>query len=244
MNTTQFRPMKEEYKKWYSPTLSMDIEMLVIGHSGYPVILFPTTMGRYHENKDFQMMDAAKWFIENGLIQVYCPASVDKHSWYNKKIHPAERVKNHIWYDKFILEEVVDSIRKHKGYNKVCVAGPSFGGFHAANFAFRHPDRVSHLFSMSGAFEVKTFLDGHYDDNVYFNNPVDYMGSNNHPDLWKMNIVLGAGEHDICLDANKTMSEILKHKNINHWLDIYPNEKHDWPLWRMMFPKYLSLITK
>lgn len=33
--------MKEEYFKWYSPHLNRDVEMLVFGHAGYPVVLFP-----------------------------------------------------------------------------------------------------------------------------------------------------------------------------------------------------------
>lgn len=234
--------MKEEYFKWYSPTLSKDIEMLVFGHAGYPVIVFPSTMGRYHESKDFKLIDSAKWFIDQGMIQIYCPDSIDKDSWYNKEIHPADRVKNHIWYDKFIMDEIVSSIQKEKGIAKVCVAGASFGGFHAANFAFKHPEVVSHMFSMSGAFSVDSFLDGHHDENVYFNNPVDYLPDNNHPDLWQMKIVLGVGEWDICLEANKTMHEILEKKGIEHWYDVRKWAEHDWPLWRDMFPNYLSLI--
>ena len=234
--------MKEEYFKWYSQTLGKDIEMLVYGHAGYPVIVFPTTMGRYYESKDFKLIESARWFLEQGLIQIYCPDSIDKDSWYNKSIHPADRVKNHNWFDQFIMDEVVNSIRHQKGIAKVCVAGASFGGFHAANFAFKHPEAVSHLFSMSGAFDVKSFMDGHYDDNVFYNNPVDYMPGNNHPDLWQMKIVLGAGEWDICLDANRKMSDILKSKNIDHWFDLRKWAEHDWPLWRDMFPHYLSLI--
>ncbi len=232
--------MQEQYKKWYSPTLSMDTELLIFGHTGRPVILFPTTKGSYHENRDFKMLESAKWFIEKGMIQVYCPSSVDAYSWYNKSIPPASRVKNHIWYDKFIHREILEPALQKSGHAKACVAGPSFGGFHALNFAFRHPDRVSHLLSMSGAFEVKSFVDNYYDENVYFNNPVDYMPGNNNPHLWQMSIVLGVGEHDICLDASRKMSGILNAKGIKHWLDIYRGEKHDWPLWRKMFPKYLS----
>ena len=216
--------------------------MLVYGHAGYPVIVFPTTMGRYYESKDFKLIESARWFLEQGLIQIYAIDSIDKDSWYNKSIHPADRVKNHIWYDKFILEEVVNSIRHEKGIGKVCVAGASFGGYHAANFAFRHPEAVSHMFSMSGAFSINSFLDGHYDDNVYFNNPVDYMPGADHPDLWQMKIVLGVGEWDICLDANNRMHEILKNRGIEHWYDVRKWAEHDWPLWRDMFPHYLSLI--
>ncbi|MEM1408651.1 MAG: alpha/beta fold hydrolase [Bacteroidota bacterium] len=234
--------MKEEHFNWYSQTLSKNIDMLVYGHAGYPVIIFPTTMGRYYESKDFKLIESARWFLEQGLIQIYCPDSIDAHSWYNKSIHPADRVKNHNWYDQFILNEVVHNIRVEKSIPKVCVAGASFGGYHAANFAFRHPESVSHLFSMSGAFDVKSFMDGYYDDNVYFNNPVDYLPDSNNPDLWQMNIVLGAGEWDICLEANKTLSGILNNKGINHWFDIRKWAEHDWPIWRDMFPHYLSLI--
>ena len=216
--------------------------MLVYGHAGYPVIVFPTTMGRYYESKDFKLIESARWFLEQGLIQIYAIDSIDADSWYNKGIHPADRVRNHNWYDKFILEEVVNSIRHEKGIGKVCVAGASFGGYHAANFAFRHPEAVSHMFSMSGAFSINSFLDGHYDDNVYFNNPVDYMPGANHSDLWQMKIVLGVGEWDICLDANNRMHEILKNRGIEHWYDVRKWAEHDWPLWRDMFPHYLSLI--
>lgn len=218
------------------------MEMLVFGHQGYPVIIFPSTMGRYHESKDFKLIDSAKWFLEEGLVQIFCPDSIDKLSWYNKNIHPAQRVKNHIWYDQMILNEVVHKIRHNTGTGKVAVTGCSFGGYHAANFAFRHPEYVSHLFTMSGAFDIKSFLDGYYDDNVYFNNPTDYLPNLNHPDLNQMKIILGTSEWDICKDANLQMSHILHQKGINHWLDLRPERKHDWPTWREMFPHYLSLI--
>jgi esterase/lipase superfamily enzyme len=234
--------LQKELLKWHSPAIGKEMEMLVYGHGGYPVIVFPTTMGRYHESTDFGMIEAAKWFVDNGKVKIYCVDSIDKHSWYNKDVHPSERVKNHLWYDKYILEEVIDPIRKEHGFEKVALAGPSFGGFQALNFAFRHPERVSHLFSMSGAFDVKSFLDGYYDENVYFNNPTDYMPSNDNPELWKMDIVLGVGEWDICLEANQKMAEILQQKNINHWFDLRKWAKHDWPLWVDMFPHYLSRL--
>ncbi|MBT8187798.1 MAG: esterase family protein [Croceitalea sp.] len=234
--------MKEEHRKWYSPTLSKDIEMLIFGHAGYPLILFPTTMGRYYECKDFKLIESVQWFVDQGIVQIYCPDSVNELSWYNKSIHPAERVKNHMWYDQFVLDELVNAICHQKGLPKVAVAGPSFGGYQAANFAFRHPDKVSHMISMSGSFDIKSFMDGHYDDNVYFNNPVDYLPNSNHPDLWKMKIILGTSEWDICLDANKTLAGILTNKNIPHWYDEKKWAEHDWPLWRMMFPEYLAQL--
>lgn len=234
--------MKEQYYKWYSPNLSKDIEMLVFGHQGYPVILFPTSMGRYYEGKDFDLVQAAHWFLERGFTQIFCPDSVDAHSWYNKQIHPAQRVRNHVWYDKMVYEEIAQRIRWNTPGGKVVVAGASFGGYHAVNFAFKHPDVVSHLFSMSGAFDIKMFMDGYYNDNVYFNNPVDFVSGLNHPNLWNMSIVLGTSEWDICRPANEHLSHLLNQKNVPHWLDMRGWKEHDWPLWREMFPHYISRI--
>ncbi|MGY4383144.1 esterase/lipase superfamily enzyme [Pedobacter sp. UYP24] len=234
--------MKEEYKKWYSQNLSGDLELLVFGHSGYPVILFPTSMGRYYEYKDFKMIDSIQWFIDEGKIKVYCPDSADKQSWYNREIPASDRAKNHIWYDKAILEEVVGLARHETGHSKIITAGCSFGGYHAANFAFRYPWMVSHMFSMSGAFDMRSQLDGFYNDEVYFNNPVDFLVNDSNPALWDMKIILGTSDRDICRADNERLSDILNSKGINHWLDIRHNADHDWPIWRSMMPEYLSQL--
>lgn len=220
----------------------MEIEMLTYGHSGIPVVIFPTTLGSYFEAKDFYLVDSVKWFVENGLVQLYCPDGVNKHSWYNKKIHPRDRVRNHIYYDDFIRYELVENIRHNHPSQKVMFAGCSFGGYTATNLAFKFPEVCSHLISMSGSFDIKSFLDGYYDDNVYFNNPVDYISDLNNPELWHTNIILGTSEWDICKGDNFKMAELLGNKGVGHWLDVIPESKHDWPLWRHMFPKYLGSI--
>jgi len=234
--------MNEQYHKWYSEQLSADIEMLVYGDRGYPVILFPTSMGRYYQNKDFGLIDSAAWFIQEGLVKIYSIDTIDSLSWYNKHIHPADRVRNHIHYDQMLYHELVPRAMYETGVGKVCVAGCSFGGYHAANFAFKHPDKVSHLFSMSGAFDIRGQLDGFYNDDVYYNNPVDFVSNSSDSAIWQLKIILGTSEHDICKDANVNLSGILNQKGIPHWLDIRPNAVHDWPVWREMFPHYLSTI--
>lgn len=234
--------MKEEYIKWYSNNLGLEIETLIFGHQGYPVLIFPSSQGRYYEAKNFNLIESVKWFVEQGLVKIYCPDSIDGLSLYNKSIHSADRLRNHNQYDRFLLDELVEKMRYETGQGKICVTGPSFGAYHALNFAFRHPDKVSHLFAMSGKYDIKSFLDGYYDDNAYFSNPVDFLPDSNNGEIWNMKIILGTGEHDICKDSTVQMSEILKNKDIDHWLDIRQGFEHDWPLWREMFPHYLSLL--
>ncbi len=220
----------------------MDIEVLVFGHSGLPIIIFPTTLGSYFEAKDFYLIESARWFVETGKVKLICPDGINKYSWYNKNIHPSQRVKNHIWYDEFIKHEIVHKVRHESPTGKVGVAGCSFGGYTAANFAFKNPDLVGTLISMSGSFDIKSFLDGYYDENVYFNNPVDFLPGMNHGELWKRGIVLGTSDWDICKEANFHMSDILNRKGVRHWLDVVSESPHDWPLWRYMFPKYLAQL--
>jgi len=235
-------PIKEDYHKWHSPSLGRDIEMLSFGYAGQPVILFPTSKGAYYQNKDQGMIEAARWFLENGKVKIYCPDSIDADSWYNKSIPPHARAYNQDRYDRMIATELVPWAQHETGYGRMAFAGCSFGGYHAVNTAFRHPELAGYCFSMSGAFDFKQFTDGYYDDTIFFNNPVDYIPGDNNPNLWKMGIVLGTSEYDICKADNERLDLILQQKNIRHWLDVRPHATHDWPIWREMFPHYLSLI--
>ena len=195
--------IQEEYYKWHSPSIDRDFEMLVFGHGGQPVILFPTSKGSYYQNKDQGMIDCVREDLENGKIRIYCPASIDADSWYNKSVHPSVRAYNHTRYDKLVADEIVRQAQRETGYAKIATAGCSFGGYHAVNFAFRHPDLTSYCFPMSGAFDIRQFMDGYYDDNVFYNNPADFIPGDNDAELWKMGIVLGTAEHDICRSENE-----------------------------------------
>ncbi|UYQ91099.1 alpha/beta hydrolase-fold protein [Chitinophaga horti] len=234
--------MTENYYTWHSPHTDRPFEMLVFGDRGFPLIFFPTSMGRYYESKDRGLIDAVSWFVDNGLVKIYCVDSADAWSWYNKQAAPYERARNHAAYDQLILQEVLPRAVAETGFNRVAVSGCSFGGYHAANFAFRYPEHVSYLFSLSGVFDMRFRMDHYYDDNLYFHNPVDYLPGNQHPDLWRMGIILGTAEKDITRRHNEELSGILTAKNISHWLDVRPNAVHDWPVWKDMFPHYLSLM--
>ena len=92
---------------------------------------------------------------------------------------------------------------------------------------------------MSGGYDIRSYLHGYYDDNVYFNNPMDFMPNAQNDFYNDLYVVLGTGTHDMCWEANEKMASILRAKGIKHWLDVRQNAKHDWPVWREMFPHYL-----
>jgi esterase/lipase superfamily enzyme len=83
--------MNERYVRWYTPCLSCEFEMLAFGNGGgLPRIIFPTSLGRYYQNKDFGLVGSVSAFVDAGRVMVYCPDAIDLESFYNKSINPAE----------------------------------------------------------------------------------------------------------------------------------------------------------
>jgi len=153
--------MKREYAKWYSPELQRDMELLIFGHGGVPMIVFPTSMGRFYDYEDRGMIAAVADRYEGGGLQAFCVDSVDSESWYNNKIHPKDRVIRHLQYEDYLIREVIPFIRSRNVSPELALTGCSFGGYHVVNFALRHPDLVTQAVSMGGAFDIHQFLDGH-----------------------------------------------------------------------------------
>lgn len=238
--------MHREYTRWFSPALNRDMEMLIFGHGGRPVLVFPSSMGKFFEFEDRAMVETMRWEVESGHVTFFCVDSIDTESFYCKWAHPSGRIRRHQQYDSYLVHEVMPLMKHRGGRGRVAVTGCSFGGYHAMNFALRHPDCVETCVSMSGAYDIRPFMDGYYDNEVYFNNPVDFLpqtsdpwflGQYQHDIRW----ILGAGEHDICLEANRQMAGIMGAKGIPHWFDFWGwGAVHDWPLWRLMVKKYFG----
>jgi len=235
--------MNREYVKTYSWELGREMEFLLFGHGGLPLLVFPTSMGRFFDYEDRGMIAALAPKIERGELQVFCADSVDKESWYNKSIHPRARVLRHLQYERYLLHELLPLIYGRNQAPQLALTGCSFGGYHAVNFSLKHPELVSQCVSMGGAFDIHQFLDGYYDDDCYFNCPPDFLPNLNddrYLDRFRqIRIVLGTGEQDICLSENLRLSNILNSKAIPHWLDVWGNNAaHDWPWWQQMAVKF------
>lgn len=219
------------------------MELLVFGQGGVPVLVFPTSMGRFFDYENRGMIETVRDKYENGQLQAFCLDSVDAESWYNKGAHPAQRAARHADYDRYVVDEVIPFTRARNGSSDLAATGCSFGGYHAMNLALRHPGLVTHCISMGGAFDIHQFLDGYYDDNCYFNCPPDFLPTLTDQQILEryrgMRIVLATGENDMCAGENRRMSGILTAQGIPHLLDIWEDGAgHDWPWWRQMTAKF------
>lgn len=236
--------MQEFYHKFYSQYLGRDFEMLVYGHAGLPVILFPAALGRYYQAKDFGLIASVNDFLESGKVKIYCPDTIDNESWFNYDIHPSERIQRQLTYENLILNEVIGFAKYETEFEKVALAGCDLGAYQAINNSLKHPEVVSHIISMGGTFDIKKFIFGYYDDDCYYNNPPDYLpGLTNEKfidEINKINFFIGCGEFDDGIEENKNLVNLLTEKNIMYRFDILPNADHDWPWWRHMFYYFIK----
>lgn len=243
--------MEVKYHKFWSDKLGQEMELKSYGHSGKPVIVFPSSGGRFYEYEDFGMVEACRPFIESGKIQLFTVDSVDRQSWYNQDIHPADRAKRHNQYDSYIVEEVIPFVRERTGFQgKLLATGCSLGAYHSTNFFFKHPEVFDTLIALSGLYSAHFGVGDYMDDNVYFNAPLAYLP--NLTDPWyldqfkKSKIVICAGqgpwEEDILADT-LALKEILERKDIPCWVDIWGHDvAHDWPWWRVQMPYFLNSL--
>ena len=182
------------------------MELLAFGERGFPVLVFPTSGGRFCEYEDRGMVNALRPKIDRGELQVICVDSVDQESWYNRSIHPADRLHRQNAFDAYLANEVAPFMRDRTSWPRMGATGCSFGGYHAINFALRHPDLVTYAVSMSGAFDMpRRFLDGHYDDNAYLHSPLTTARATTLvPGAYQQNYyVLAVGNQDPLFDQNK-----------------------------------------
>lgn len=236
--------MNREYHKWFSPNLGKEMELLLFGAGGHPVIAFPTSMGRFYQNEDFSLIGTLSDRLESGMLQIMCVDSIDAESWYNRGAPLSERARRHNQYEQYLIQEALPFFRQVNGAveGDLAVTGASFGAYHSVNFAFKHPDLVHRVVAMSGAFSLHFLLGSHFDSEAYFNSPIDYLPGLN--DDWylsrmrKQNIVLAVGSEDICLASTQQLSDILWSKSIPNYLDVWQGAWHDWPWWKMMALKY------
>jgi len=236
--------MNREYHRFHSSRLQKEMELLVFGHAGAPVVVFPTSCGRFYEFEDRGMVAALAGKIDGGQLQLFCVDSVNVESWYNREVHPRMRIARHMQYEQHLLNEVLPLVGERNRDARPLALGCSFGGYHAVNLTLRRPEIFSGFVSLSGAFDPSPFLDGYYDEDCYYHLPTHYLPNLGDPwylDRFRANrFVLATGWDDHCLAENQKLDGILRDKAIPHRCDVWEAQNsHDWPTWRRMVGEYL-----
>lgn len=236
--------MRRSYHRWFSPSLGRDMECLVFGHAGARLLAFPASLHPFWDWEDLGLVASLRWQIESGRVQVYCLDQVDRESWYAEQLPPAERVRRYAQYERYLVEEVVPFTAGQNDDPFLIAAGPSLGAYRAATFAFRNPHLVGRLLGMSGVYDITRFTGGHYDEELYLHNPLDFLSNEGDAErlaaLRRMEVILMVGRDDALRGQNERLSEVLWGKGVWNALRIWDGFAHDWPTWARALPLYVG----
>lgn len=242
--------MERQYHRWYSDYTKKEMELLVFGHAGAPVLFFPTRTARFYDYENWKIIDALQDKIEAGFLQVYCVDSNDAEGFYNAALHPAERIIQYTRYENYIMNEVMRFIKKRNKNKYVIAAGCSLGAYHAMNVTLKHPTYFKKVLAMSGRYDLsiqiqnfRDLFDGYKDENIYFNMPSMFV-----PNIFdekqikairKIKIVMVIGKEDPFFENNVLLSNALSEKGICNTLYVWNEEAHRPRHWRQMVKMYL-----
>jgi esterase/lipase superfamily enzyme len=245
--------MERRTTAWFSHHLNSEMPLVAYGHAGPPLLMFPTAAADYLEYERFHLVEAIKPFIDAGRLRAYSINSVNRYSLLNEQMPNHLKAELLARYDRYITDEVLPLIRKDCAGGEVrpITTGASLGATLSVNAYFKHPDLFRGVIAMSGSYDIRSYLHGHYDDNVYFNNPVDYLSNLSDdyylPILRRADCILimtGQGSYE-APERSRALSDILSSKGIPHELDVWGQDvNHDWPWWRKMLPHALGKVLR
>ncbi len=232
---------------WESMVLGKRMDLVVYGHYGPALLLFPP--GDDHlEYERSGLIESIDPFLAAGRIKVITVSSVNSESWFNQDVPPRQRSIRHQQYNRYISEEVVPFIARNmrSSHPTIFTGGVAFGALHAVNTFLRRPDLFQGTIGLSGIYDLKAYTNGYYDDDVYFNSPMDYLPNLTGPVLnslrQKEKVYLlsgkGAGEDP---NASWALGELMGRKEIKNWVDLWGEEYgHDWNTWKAMLATVLG----
>ncbi len=220
------------------------MDLLVFGHAGRPMIVFPTSGGAYFDYEDRGMVDAIAGKLEAGDVQLFCVTTVDMETFYAKERHPRARLERYLAYERYLIEEVVPFVVQTNGAATIGLTGCSFGGYHALTMALRHPERFTSCITMGGAFDIGRFLNGYYDQDAYLLCPPHFLPELSdaaYLDQYRQNKwVLVTGEEDGCRPETELAARLLGEKGVPVSCHVWGDGSiHDWPEWRKMAAAYI-----
>ena len=240
--------MHVEHHKWHSPRLGYELGVAVFGHYGPPMLAFPTSQGNEWELEGAGLISALGDFVDAGRVKIFCVGSNNTDSFMNKGAHPSHRSWRQRLFDEYIRDEVVPFIYSHCGSPGIAITtmGASMGAYHAANTLFRYPHLVKRCYALSGMYDLRRLMDGGYDDNFYFHNPVDYLANLSDPWFYEqlasceIRLATGTGPYEESRFTYE-LARVLSDKGIRHYVDDWgPMGGHDWPYWKVQMREYLS----
>lgn len=239
--------MERLLDSWHSPSLDKTMEIAIYGTSGRPFLMFPSAAADYLEYERFYLIDSIAHYVEEGRLRVFSINSINAEAWLNHEIEPRQKALRHQQYNRYVETEVIPYIGNATDGGRPITCGVSLGALHAANVLFRRPELFDGVVGLSGIYDLKSYTAGYFDEDVYFNSPMDYLRNLEDEEILtqmrtdkEIHFLSGSGPYEDP-SATRAIDELLTEKEIPHRIEIWSDEwSHDWPTWREMLPSYLE----
>ena len=228
--------MMRTYKSWKSPSMGKEMELLIYGKEGTPVILFPSAHGSYKEWEDRNGFSILEEQINEGYNQFYCVESFADESFMNESVDPLIRIQRFSQYQAYIMDELLPFISDNNSNPFVIVSGVALGAYCALLMALKYPTNFHKVIGLCGYYDISVHMNDVIDDSIYYNNPVEFIPNLNDDKLLKfissVDIRLLNYKNDPTKEATRKMSDILWLKFIEHEHYVWDNETED--LWTLV----------
>jgi len=243
--------MRREHHHLQVDGFEHTLGVVVHGHYGRPVVVFPSEAGRAWDFENNGMVDAVGDLIDAGRVKLYCVDSLDAWSWSDQSISTEERAHRHGAYVDWLTKRLLPFVADTSGEAEPLALGCSLGAYHAVNLALQHADKVPLAIGLSGNYDVSTWRGwGERAGAAYFANPADYV-PNLHGDhlAWlqrqvSLLLVCGQGAWEThptgSLPSTTSLAKALQNKGIQCELDLWGHHvSHDWEWWQRQLAHHL-----
>lgn len=244
--------MRREQVELDLPGHDHGLDVITYGHTGRPVLVFPSEAGQASDFERNGMLAAVADLVESGRAILFCVDSLDGYTWSDHTASIEERAQRHGLYTRWLVERVLPYI----GCTRDQVGDPlalgcSLGAYHAVHFALQRADLVSTAIGLSGNYDVSTWHAwGEPGEASRDANPAFYMRRLGGERLDRLRdrlsvlLVCGRGDWEThptgSLPSSQAMAALLQEKGIRCELDLWgPDVSHDWPWWARQLSHHL-----
>ncbi len=242
--------MEVTYTRIHSPAAGRNFWVNSYGHYGMPLLAVPTAGGGANDWERGGMLDVLAPFIEAGKLKLYCTEGYDRETLLNDEASGPWRIHMLKAYEDYLVNNLVPAIRFdcRNDNIRIAISGISSGGYHAAKMALKRPDIFGWCIGLSGKYDLARMMDGFYNEDVYFNDPMAFVANmgGDHLEWVRRNahltLVVGQGPHEgNCLPETHRLCDLLAAKGISHDRDVWGHDvAHHWHWWRRQIVHHLS----
>ena len=229
-----------------SESLNEELDIIVYGSTGRPVIVFPTFDFSAGSWETGGMLTRLSELVDSGRIQLFCTDSIDGESWYAQNSALDYRSERQEAYFSYVTDILVPYVRSHSSsQEKPLVVGCGIGATNAAVAMLRRPDLFGGLLALSGVFDARFLSKGSVNQLWLKNSPIDIARSLDKTAITALEklplaFAYGQGQGEDAIDSMRAVEATFQDLGLDATFEYWGYDvTHGWPWWQEMASQLL-----